>query len=136
MSNWTHVAGIVRIDGFRMLDDDVPDFEEIFGKSIDYYGDWEDYHKHPEQYMPCGSEGSLQMSVWINPDKSHICSYTVSIFGDLRNHDSCDEIIEWFKSKLKNLWVRNAVITVENEWYGTKTYTYNYKDFEDELKGE
>lgn len=73
-----------------------------------------------------GSEGSLQKSVWINPNDSHVARYTVSIFGDLRDCDSVDEIIEWFKNKCKALdgRVRQATITVNNECYGTKSYTY------------
>ena len=75
-----------------------------------------------------GSEGSLQKSVWEDPDRSSVAAYTVSIFGDLRDHDSCDEIIDWFKEKCENLMVRNAVITVNNERNGTKTWTYERKE--------
>lgn len=124
MSNWTHVAGIIRLDDLR-LDNSLPDFEGIFGKHVGYTDDWDEYYKHPERYLPCGSEGSLQMDVWINDDKSEVAAYVVAIHGDLRDHDSCDEIIDWFKSKIEPLWVRQAVITVRNECNGTKTWTYD-----------
>ena len=75
-----------------------------------------------------GSEGSLQISVWDNPDKNCANAYTVSIFGDLRDHDNPQEIINWFKSKINNLWIRQAVITVSNEWNGTFTWTYGFGD--------
>lgn len=44
----------------------------------------------------------------------------------MQDHDSTTDIIEWFKVKCEEFWVRNAVITitVENEMYGTETYTY------------
>ena len=71
-----------------------------------------------------GSEGSLRKSIWINPNGDCSARYTISIFGDLRDHHSTSDIIEWFKEKCKLLWVRNAVITVNNEWCGTETYTY------------
>ena len=61
-----------------------------------------------------------------------MAAYTVSIFGDLRDHDDVDEIIYWFEEKCKALkedknvpfWIRQAVITVENEQYGMRTKTY------------
>ena len=126
MSNWTHVAAIARIDEIRFDATETIDFTEIFGKSV-HYGSpsevWDDVERHPESFLPMGSEGSLNMSVWINPDISHMAAYVVSIFGDLRDHDDPDEIVEWFKNKLKDLAVRQAIITVENERYGTRSWT-------------
>ena len=75
-----------------------------------------------------GSEGSLHLSIWENPDKECSASYTVSIFGDLRDHHNPQEIIDWFRNKIKDLWVRQAVITVDNEWNGTLTWVYDIKD--------
>ena len=127
MSNWTHVAGIIRVDSLRIDDIEEIDFDKIIGKEC-LWGSpskvWKDADENPDKYLPMGSEGSLQKSVWENPDKSCLASYTISIFGDLRDHDSTSEIIEWFQEKCKSLCVRNAVITVCNEWYGTETYTY------------
>lgn len=122
MSNWTHVAGIIRIDDFRM-DDKIPDFEKIFGKTVRF----KDTNFPEEETLPMGSEGSLEMSVHVNPDKSCLSAYTVSLFGDLRDHDSPEEIIDWFKEKCKLAdemfcGVRNACIVVENEWNGTATW--------------
>lgn len=127
MSNWTHVAAIFRVDGFRRA----YNFTEIFGKELnwnDSMDKWRESEEHPEQFLPLGSEGSLEMSVWENPDSSCLAAYTVSIFGDLRDHDNIDEIINWFDEKCKGIWIRQAVITVENEMYGTSTKTYKYED--------
>lgn len=128
MSNWTHVAGIIRVDRIRVDGDTTElDFDEILGKECLWNSSrkvWDDALKNPDKYMPMGSEGSLQKSVWVNPNKDHVASYAVSIFGDLRDHDSISEIIDWFIEKCNLLWVRSAVITVENELHGTKTYTY------------
>ncbi len=130
MSNWTHVAGIIRLDSFRIDMYPEPNFDKLFGKKLNY-GNWEDARKHPEKYLPFGSEGSLDKSVWVNPEKSSIPAYTVSIFGDLRDHDSVKDIIEWFKEKCKfcnsdntHVWVRQATITASNERYGTESWTY------------
>ena len=127
MSNWTHVAAIFRVDGFYHD----YDFTKIFGKELnsnDSIDKWWESQEHPEQFLPLGSEGSLKMSIWENPDHSCVAAYTVSIFGDLRDHNSIDEIINWFDEKCKGIWIRQAVITVENEMYGTSTKTYKYEE--------
>lgn len=112
MSNWTHVAGIIRVDGLRINGKPKVDFDEILGKECLWEsptGVWDDAETNPDKYLPMGSEGSLQKSVWENPIKNCLDAYTISIFGDLRDHHSTSDIIEWFKEKCKLLWVRNAV---------------------------
>lgn len=127
MSNWTHVAAIFRIDSFaRNLK-----FDKIFGEELhwnDPESKWEDASKYPKKYLPLGSEESLKMSVWEDPDTSCLAAYTVSIFGDLRDHDSIDEIIKWFDEKCKAVFIRQAVVTVDNECNGAITKTYEYED--------
>ena len=118
MSNWTHVAGIIRIDDFNRCTGGKPlNFEAL----ID---------------LPWGSEGFLNMEVWENPDKSSMAGYTVSIFGDLRDHDSADEIIDWFKETCaKFIEVRQAVITVRNERFGVKNFFCDYvKEIEKDVR--
>lgn len=129
MSNWTHVAAIVRVDYLRFGEE--PNigerFEEIFGKELRYedsFNVWDEADEHPERFLPLGSEGSLTMNVWKNPDKSCMSAYVVSIFGDLRDHYDPNAIVDWFKEKISSLWVRQATITVENEWNGTVNWTY------------
>lgn len=64
MSNWTHVAAIFRVDSFLH---EGKDFTKIFGKELDYYDStekWNEASDYPEHFLPLGSEGSLQMSVW------------------------------------------------------------------------
>ena len=126
MSNWTHAVGIIRLDAIR-LDDEIPDFDEIIGKECLFESPievWNDCEKHPEKYLPMGSEGSLQKSVWVNPNTSCMAAYTVSIFGDLRDHDDPQEIVDWFEELCVGLPVRNAVITVRNECNGTVNFVY------------
>jgi hypothetical protein len=138
MSNWTHVAAIFRIDSWRTHDGEM-NLNKIFGRELNDFDTrdvWLEADKHPERFLPCGSEGSLQMSVWTNPDPCCMAAYTVSIFGDLRDHDDVDEIISWFEEKCKTLKedktipysIRQAVITVDNERYGTQTKTYMWGD--------
>lgn len=129
MSNWTHVAAIVRLNCFT------ENPYEVFGKECLWESGedvWEDRRKHPESYLPMGSEGSLQMTVWENPDKSSIANAMITIFGDLRDHNDAEEIVDWFKNKIKDLWVRQATITVENEIFGTVNWTWGYKEGTDD----
>lgn len=131
MSSWTHVAAIVRVDDFRIFDnDDGARMHTIFGKECLFLASrekWEDAMKHPDKYLPMGSEGSLRKTVWVNPDRSHADAYTVSIFGDLRDYDSPETIIEWFKKIVNSdaIDVRQACITVTNG-YESKVWGYNF----------
>lgn len=124
MSNWTHVAAVARIDGWP---GDKTDFQSIFGREWGYdddLDDWDEMNDHPDRFLPMGSEGSCRMSVWVNPDHFSLARYTVTIFGDLRDHDDPAAVVAWFKSKLKNLLVRQAAITVENERFDTVSWVY------------
>lgn len=132
MSNWTHVAGIIRVDGLRVDDLEnitggTPDFDELIGKEVLFDSPselWDESDKHPERFLPRGSDGSLQKTVWKNPDEASVATYTVSIFGDLRDHDDPHEITQWFRKICDKFWVRNAVITANNTVYGSVTYSY------------
>lgn len=101
--------------------------EVHFGSSMD---EWNDFDRNPEEYLPCGSEGTLRMTLWENPNKSSMAAYTVSIFGDLRDHDSPTEIIKWFRDRVLMLdciscGVRNACVVADNEYFGIKNWAYN-----------
>lgn len=133
MSNWTHVAGIIRVDGIIESSDMGNDIKRIIGKEVHFdssMDEWNDFDRNPEEYLPCGSEGTLRMTLWENPNKSSMAAYTVSIFGDLRDHDSPTEIIKWFRNKtlmldLVSCGIRNACVTASNECFGVKSWTYN-----------
>lgn len=153
MSIWTHVAGVIRIDSMKCFYDDIEDekaefriLDEIVGKQCLFESSsdvWADAGKYPEKYLPCGAEGTLQKSIWINPKKSHVAAYTISVFGDLRDFDNVTEIVDWFQNtckKIENikneregmpaLWVRNAVIIAECENGESKIAAY-HSDEED-----
>lgn len=118
MSVWTHVAGIIRVDELRTDDVAQPDWDKIIGKELNWEDPeeiWTDRDENPESFMPCGSEGSLKKVIWENPHRSSVASYTVSIFGDLRDYGNLVEIEKWFSNVCSKLWVRDAVITAECE---------------------
>lgn len=117
MSSWIHVNAAIRIDDLR-LDDSVPDFDKLIGKECLFESPesvWDDMAANPKLYLPMGSEGTLQKSVWINPEKCNMAAYSVMIFGDLRdrNKEDAERVIQWFKDKCTEInVVRDAVITV------------------------
>ena len=126
MSVWTHVAGIIRVDSFR--EDSRPNWNKIMGRVVRYASSdrtLSELRNHPERFMPCGSEGSLERHIWTNPNKYCMDAYAVSIFGDLRDYSAVDKVIEWFKGVCKQLWVRQACITVKCENGTTKSYIYS-----------
>ena len=121
MSDWIHVCGTIRIDDFRR--GKLPNFDKLIGKECLWESDdkvWDDAEKHPDKYLPMGSEGSLHKDVWVNPDPSCIAAYTVTIFGDLRDRSNAEEFVEWFQNKVMELdsnsspvvGIRDAVISV------------------------
>lgn len=144
MSNWTHVAAIFRCDVLKDWDN-LPDeklddtLDRVFGKRVpiwpvdiddekswsEFSASMKDAFEHPDLYVPCGSEGSLQLVVWENPDNSCAAHYTISVFGDLRDHHSNDAIKKWFLTACdKVTLLRQATCTSYNEWSGVESWTY------------
>lgn len=128
MSAWVHVAAIARIDYIPVLCKEKElDFDSIFGKELDGYSEEDEWlyaREHENEYLPMGSEGTLQKSVRVSENPHEVARYVVTIFGDLRDVTSGDHIIEWFKQKLRDLCVRQAAITVYEEC-GCKTKTWS-----------
>ena len=130
MSQWTHVNASFRLDSFGRTEDE--ELINIFGKSIDFYHmdeieydeDWE--VKDKDKYLPMGSEGTLEMSIWHNPNESCIASTTVSIFGDLRDYGDYEEIEKWFNkccdAFVGSIGIRQAFCQVNVEGFGTKVF--------------
>lgn len=126
MSCWLHVAAVVRADEI-VIEDNVLDFDNIFGKECLFDSSkelWDEAYDYPYRFLPMGSEGSLQKQVWVNPDKESLAAYSVMIFGDLRDRDDPETIIEWFKKCLDRLCVRQATITVDCSDKPTLSYVY------------
>ena len=131
MSQWTHVNAIFRLNSLGKIDDE--NLINIFGKPVDYWHmseiEYDEHYpwgvKNKEKYLPMGSEGSLEMSIWHNPDAYCIASTTVSIFGELRDYGSFDEIEEWFNRCCDKVFLRQAVCQVHVEGMDTKIFCRN-----------
>ena len=128
MSIWTHVAAVIRVDCFKYGEDDESNedrfnFDALVGKEIHFNDDkekWEYAREHKDEFMPFGSEGGLTKLIWENPNKNTLPTYTITIFGDLRDYDQLDEILEWFKKVCDRFHIRQACITC-NDGYNVKT---------------
>ena len=131
MSIWTHVNAVFRLDSMFPIQDE--EIEKIFGKKVAF----DDLSKHYKKQgktktLPMGSEGSLEMSIWHNPDAYCIPSTTVSIFGDLRDYDDVEGLKTWFDSACgsippsKGYWIRQAVIQINVEGAGETVVLHKY----------
>lgn len=137
MSQWTHVAAVIRVDDLFGTREDLI---KVIGKPWKPYGNnYDDYptvSTSKQCKLPCGSEGSLDVIISQNPDTHCLSKWVVTIFGDLRDYYSSDEIKKWFTRLIRRLrkhyLIRQAVCTVDVE-YGQATsllYDGNHKEFE------
>lgn len=136
MSSWIHVSGVFNIDGVRNLTDEERkmSFEKLMdvklGKEVSFDDIWlheTEIESHTEEYLPLGSEGSLQKSICFDNVVDSINIGAITIFGNLRDCYDVDKYIEWFKKKCELFWIRQAVVTVTNGWE-TKTWTYGEEE--------
>lgn len=131
MSYWTQVAAVSCVDGIRDQNFPAPDFHGVFGREL-LYNDpeevWEECAAHPERFLPCGSEGSLQMSVWTNPGPCRMDAYTVSVFGSLRDYTGAEAIRAWFARCCRQCCIRQAVVDIDVEFHGHVVDRYDPDD--------
>lgn len=129
VSSWTHVAAVFRINRPRVgmegpsINGYVkPSWDRITGKVI-HYSDWlmydtyeyeraerdyREYHKHPNRFIPTGSEGSLQRLVHVQRSGNAV-TYVLTVYGDLRDYDDAEAIHEWFDNVCERCSIWQAV---------------------------
>lgn len=121
MSTWTHVNSSIRFDSLRGYMDP-PDLGVTAGV-------WDDYAKAT---VPCGSEGSLDTYLWVNPHESCMAAYTGAIFGDLRSYEDVDEIVAYFNRIVEGQMIRQGFFTIEvSNLEEPIHYTWVHKDGEE-----
>lgn len=124
MSQWTHVNASFRLDSFGTITDE--EIYDIFGRHVGY----DDLYDYDGEYKstPMGSEGSLEISIWHNPEGNHISATQVSVFGDLRDfggESDIAELKEWFDDCCSRFFIRQAVIQIRDEYEkDERIYTY------------
>ena len=108
MSQWTHVAGTIRID--CLFHEGVAEqIKNVLGRTWEYDDDVD-----PDiEYAPYGSEGSIQYIITENLNESCMAAFVVTFYGDLRDYTDDAEIIAWFEKACNALHIRQAVITIE-----------------------
>ncbi len=114
MSQWTHIAGLIRLDSMGAIIVRLP-FEEMakrvkeaaakaLGNTFEFESSLEVSQRCN---VPAGSEGSLQYKVYTNTESdTHSLSWGyVAIWGDLRGFGTEDypEVLEWFQKSLERL---------------------------------
>jgi len=113
MSQWTHVAGLIRLDSMESvvklpIKEKAGKMQEAIKKAL---GNTCDFESSLEETQACnvpqGSEGSLQYRVYRNSDEDeHALSWGyIAIYGDLRDFGKEDEseIVDWFQKSLERL---------------------------------
>ena len=122
MSQWTLVAGIIRIDSLdcEVKNVTVKDFKEklknIFGETCN----WNSSDKKIKACtVPKGSEGSLQYKINKTGSDGSISWGEISIYGDLRNYEDVEEIFNWVKKCCSHnnlFWIRQCSVQIEVEY--------------------
>lgn len=127
MSQWTHVNSSFRLDSMEEIDDDK--IYDVFGRHVGY----DDLFDFDGEYKttPMGSEGSLEINIYHNPEKDHLASTQVSVFGDLRDfggEEDIQELKQWFDECCSKFIIRQAIIQIhDGRENGEIVYTYRRK---------
>lgn len=112
MSNWTHVAAVIRFDFFKGITP-APDLghtaiypEIITAQAMEQFD-----HDMADCDVPCGSEGSLNHSL-----RESTGNIVATIWGDLRAYDDVAAILEYLELVTVGRRIRAGVaeITVDH----------------------
>jgi hypothetical protein len=131
MSTWTHINGSIRIDALQEFEP-IEEIEKCFGKILRF----EDMrNKNSGTTLPCGSEGSLEYKILVNPKKNDMAAYVVVIWGDLRDYDNAEEVKVWFKNIIYNsgFLIRQAVLQVEVESEKSEVIVFDIDEVEPKI---
>lgn len=92
---------------------DDEDYRKATEKYRETYNDW---RKHPENYLPMGSEGSCEKVF----RKTGETAWIVTVFGSLRDREPDDfkEVKAWFERCCSKCDVGCAICRVSNGWSG------------------
>lgn len=100
MSQWTHVAGVIRIDALR--DGDERDIQQH--KALkELFRTWSYMDRDSKRNkcnVPYGSEGSIQVKIVPGEDHS-LAAYVILLWGDLRDFGDAEDIRnlkKWWKN--------------------------------------
>lgn len=111
MSIWTHITGVIRIETGKELTD--ADIEHLLGKRLPYKASQslkDEYENNPDSFIPKG----LNFCIHNHHTKYELNSCIVSIFGDIDDYIYEENMLAWFRERLKNskLNIRQTCITI------------------------
>ena len=119
MSFWTHVNGVVYGTTYVTKRELQKSFKVVHYSDEDSV--WDACN------VPCGSEGSLDVS--IHEGEDHLMH--ISFFGNLRGFEEYEHpnIIEWVKKFIRehNIWVRSGLININSDIY---YHSYSEKELD------
>lgn len=121
MSQWTHVNASIRFDGMSEIE--LPS-EKDLGRICRW--DDEDWSHWENPDLPCGSEGSIEYKIIKNPLKSCLAAMVIVFYGDLRDYNNVNEILEYFNKIIKNRSIRSGILEIEVEYGDTLVYRFDY----------
>ena len=130
MSIWTHACGYIRVDDIRFSRYDSRKLKRKISKNLGKVIDGL-YEKKINPYIPCGSEGSLQWKININPDLGYMNAAGVAIWGDLRDYvlnDNLTEIKLYLNRIIDGLCIRNGIISFHSGYESDINIVYFYRD--------
>jgi len=107
MRIWTHINASIRLDNTHFDEKYKPNL----GPSTDSI--YENGDKEYDGIIPCGSEGSLKYNIWYGKGEGNVADCTVSIFGDLRDYDNVEEILNYFTNITKGKSVRSGILEID-----------------------
>lgn len=120
MSQWTHVAGCIRID----------DLESIMYGTSAMSRIAEAFRVYP---LPEGSEGPIQVKIVETREHESALSWGLAyVWGDLRDYDDAQEVFAWAKDVCAQLFenrsfVRQCAIVVDIE-FGARYIIHGRED--------
>lgn len=117
MSQWTHIAGIIRIDA-------IPGFTSLTTTEI---------QRRLENNLPQGSEGPAKYKIELTGDLYSITWIAIFIWADLRDYKDHQAIFKWIQGICDGLLIRSCCVKIEIEFKGKYIITEKYNDPEIQL---
>ncbi len=118
MSTWTHICGCIRFDGVVALGTPAPNL----GRTCSFDDDSDTWDNCD---VPCGSEGSIEHHLRTCTEDSKMARWSAMFYGDLRDYDDHDEILEYFKRITEGRMIRQGVFTIDTSGMEPRTYEYD-----------
>ena len=132
MSQWTHVAGLIRIDSMVDLLGGSDTTERMLRDRLGYTWNYDDLGNRAREihidnsHVPFGSEGSVQYEIvktrLETGSGEHSLSWGhIAIHGDLRDFDDPNEIYRWLVDSLATinedgLGFRDVIVAIQVEY--------------------